>query len=190
MFKNRIVKSKLKLVLPELEKLSISKIKLINSGNKIISWEEYLNQSLKEIKDKLEESNFENIKEKYSKYVESNEKWKYRFTKHDEIEIINWDPSRAILSLDWSDQLKYQKDLILELYEEKSFPLGKHIRYFADLYVLAQIYVEHGGPDHIMSGARPGTHDTWIAKGRNEDITFDKKLNQLKIGAALFQVIS
>ena len=56
--------------------------------------------------------------------------------------------------------------------------------------MIAQIYVEHGGPDHIMSGVRPGTHDTWISKGRNEDIAFDKKLNQLKIGDALFQVIS
>jgi len=190
MFKNRVIKSDLKTVLPELEKLAINKIKLLSTGKKITSWEEYLNDSLKQYTNSLEEFDVEIIKEKYSKFVESSDKWKFRFTKLDEIEIINWDPYKAILSTDWNDQIKYQKDLILELYEEKTFPLGRHIRFFADLYVVAQIYIEHGGPDHIMSGARPGTHETWIAKGHNEDITFDKKLNQLKIGEALFQVIS
>ena len=186
MFKNRVVQSELKTVLPE----SINKIKLLSTGKKIISWEEYLNDSLNEHTNKIEEFDVEIIKEKYSKYLESSNEWKYRFTKLDEIEIINWDPYRAILSSKWNDEIKYQEDLILELYEEKTFPLGRHIRFFADLYVVAQIYIEHGGPDHIMSGARPGTHETWIAKGHNEDITFDKKLNQLKIGGALFQVIS
>ena len=185
MFNNRIVKASTNEVFQ-----GISKIKLIDANLKVQNWEKYLQDEIKYGKD-VERLNFiEETKAKFEKYLEGNSNWKFRFEKNDVIELINYGKQEVILSKNWTGDIAFQNDLVLELYEEKTFPLGRHICYFSNAFVRIQIYVEKGGPDNVMSGARPGTHDMWRKNGSNEKIVLDKNNNQIKIGEALFQIVN
>jgi hypothetical protein len=183
MFNNRIVKANTSDIFE-----GIRKIKLIDANLKIKNWDTYLQEEIKYGKD-VERINFiEETKVKFEKYLEANSKWKFRFQKDVVIELINYGKKEVILSKDWTGEIAFQNDLVLELYEEKTFPLGRHICYFSNAFVRIQIYIEKGGPDNVMSGARPGTHDMWRKIGTNEKIILDKNNNQIMIGEALFQI--
>jgi hypothetical protein len=185
MFKNRVIKANTNEVLK-----NISKIKLLEANLKVKNWEEFLQDEVT-FGENIDRLNFiEETKEKFQKYLGREGKWKFRFEKNDLIELINYGKQEVILSKNWTGEIAFQKDIVLELYEEKTFPLGRHICYFTNSFVRIQIYVEKGGPDNIMGGARPGTHDMWRKLDSNEKILLDKNNNQLKIGEALFQIIS
>jgi hypothetical protein len=112
------------------------------------------------------------------------------FSKSDELELLNYSDNEIVMSANWSGKIQPQNDLVMELFEEITFPMRRHIKYFTNMYVNANVYVVAGGPDHIMSGARPGTHNSWIRKGTEQKIILDEKSNTLIIGNAIFKVIA
>lgn len=184
MFKNKIVKARSVNVFG-----SIRKIQLLNSNLELYSWEKYLAVEI-EYGENSDTSEFiKTTREKYKKYLDANAKWKSIFSKNEIIELFNNGDFEIIMSKNWRGEVSERDDLALELYEEKTFPLGNHIAYFANIFSKSKVHIFKGGPDNVMGGARPGDHEVWIRKGENEKIIVDYASGQVRIGVALFKII-
>lgn len=132
----------------------------------------------------------DSVRVKYISYLDANLKWKLIFAKNDIIELFDNGAFEILMSKNWRGEISQRDDLALELYEEKTFPFGKHIAYFANLFTKSSIHIIKGSPDNIMGRVRPGDHEVWNRQGENEKIKVDYGLGQVQIGSALFKIFT
>ena len=185
MFKNKIKECNPRQIFK-----NVNKIKLVDGNFIKISWDQYLREATQCAEGKTSTDFYAATEKEYKNYIRATTIWKSSFSTDDELTVITYDDSTAIISSDWSGHIKLNFDLILELYEEVTFPLNKHVRYYANLLKKAQGFVYAGSQDHLIGGVRPGARDMWVRWGSNEEIVLIEKNKKLMIGNALFNILS
>jgi len=187
MFKNTVVPAKASDVFR-----SARKLMLVDPCMEVQSWSEYLKESKSTYQFLKEEMpDLTEMRKQYESWVSKVSKtpWKsLSLKKHEKIEVINYGKSEVVFTRSWNGEINYVDDLVLDLYEEKSFVIGTHLGYFADIYSPRKAYVPAGGPDHLISGVKPGTHQISLRQGMGEKIIFNRD-DELKIGNAKFWVV-
>lgn len=125
----------------------------------------------------------------YKDYVEYCNHWKGICKVGETIELIRQrDPADVVLTKKWTGKLIDHEELVMELWEEKTF-FRQHVKYYCDIYSSGTLTVLNDSPDVVMMNARPGDYQVWNSRGRNVDISIDKKNDILSIDDAVFKML-
>ncbi len=124
----------------------------------------------------------------YKDYVEYCNYWNGICKVGETIELIRQrDPADVVLTKKWTGKLIDHKELVVELWEEKTF-FRQHVKYYCDIYSSGTLTILSDSPDVVMMNARPGEYQMWNSREKNVYVNVDNKNNIFCVDDAVFEI--